>query len=60
LIIERDQLRDVHWTGSTRERKVEKSPLLKAVAMERLLKTAKKGLTCVVVIYELWRLAVAL
>jgi hypothetical protein len=40
----------------------EESPLLEAVAWERLLKTqqAGKGLAGNVVICELWRLAVAL
>jgi hypothetical protein len=35
----------------------EESPLLEAVARERLMKTqqAGKGLTCAMVIYELWR-----
>jgi hypothetical protein len=40
----------------------EKSPLLEAVARERLVKTQKavKGLAGAVVICELWRLAVEL
>jgi hypothetical protein len=40
----------------------EESPLLEAVAKERLVKTHQtgKGLVGVVVICELWRLAVAL
>jgi hypothetical protein len=43
-------------------REAEKSPLLAAVAREWLVKThtAGKGLAGVVVICELWRLAVAL
>jgi hypothetical protein len=40
----------------------EEFPLLEAVARERLLKTIRleKGLAAAEVIYELWRLAVAL
>jgi hypothetical protein len=40
----------------------EESPLLEAVTRERLVKTQQAGesLACVVVICELWRLAVAL
>jgi hypothetical protein len=43
-------------------REAEESPLLEAVARERLVKTeqAGKGLAGAVVICELWRLAVAL
>jgi hypothetical protein len=43
-------------------REAEESPLLDAVASERLVKTQKagKGLEAAVVIYELWRLAVVL
>jgi hypothetical protein len=45
-----------HW------RAAEGSPLLGAVVREQLVKTqqAAKGLACVVVICELWRLAMAL
>jgi hypothetical protein len=40
----------------------EESPLLEAYARERLVKTqqAEKRLACAVVIFELWRLPVAL
>jgi hypothetical protein len=40
----------------------EESPLLEAVARERLVKTkpAEKGLAAAIVICELWRLAVVL
>jgi hypothetical protein len=43
-------------------REAEKSPLIEAVARERLVKTQQdeKGLADAVVIYELWRLAVVL
>jgi hypothetical protein len=43
-------------------REAEESPLLEAVARERLVTTqqAGKGLTGAVVISELWRIAVAL
>jgi hypothetical protein len=43
-------------------REAEESPLLEAIARERLVKTqqAGKGLADAVVICELWRLAVAL
>jgi hypothetical protein len=43
-------------------REAEESPLLEAVAKERLVKTqqAVKGLVGAVVICELWRLAVTL
>jgi hypothetical protein len=43
-------------------REAEESPLLEAVLWEQLVKTKQtgKGLAGAVVIYELWRLAVAL
>jgi hypothetical protein len=43
-------------------RGAEESPLLEAVARERLVKTQQAGkcLVCAVVIDELWRLAMAL
>jgi hypothetical protein len=43
-------------------REAEECPLLEPVAMERLVKTqqAAKGLADVVVICELWKIAVAL
>jgi hypothetical protein len=43
-------------------REAEECPLLEAAARERLVKTqqAGQGLAGAVVIYELWRLAVAL
>jgi hypothetical protein len=53
-------------TGGCEDRtstcKAEESPLLEAVARERLMKTQQtgKGLTGAVVICELWRLAVTL
>jgi hypothetical protein len=45
-----------------RECEAEESPLLEVIVKERLVKTGKtgKGLAGAVVIYELWRLAVAL
>jgi hypothetical protein len=43
-------------------REAEESPLLEAVARERMvnIQQAAKGLACAVVIFELWRLAIAL
>jgi hypothetical protein len=43
-------------------REIKESPLVEAVARERLVKTqqAGKGLAGAVVVYELWRLAVVL
>jgi hypothetical protein len=48
---------DRNWTRETEE-----SPLLEAIARERLVKTqqAGKDLACAMVICELWRWAVAL
>jgi hypothetical protein len=46
----------------SREREAEESPLLEAVARERLLKTLQAGehLVSAAVICKVWRLAVAL
>jgi hypothetical protein len=58
----RVELRDISRTVMTWARKAEETPLLEAVDRERILKTQKagKGLEGVVLICELWRLAVAL
>jgi hypothetical protein len=58
LIIERVQLRDIHWKGRISAREVEESLLLEAVSRERLLKTLQAGDD--LVICKVWRLAVAL
>jgi hypothetical protein len=52
VITRADQLRTEFCKGGWEEREAEESPLLEAVAMERLVKTqqAGKGLACVAMI----------
>jgi hypothetical protein len=56
------ELRDIRMTGKTWGREAKESPLLEAVARERLVKTqqAGQGLAGAVVICELLRLTAAL
>jgi hypothetical protein len=60
--IERVQLWDIRRTGRTWVRGAEESPLLEAVARERLLNIlqAGKDLVFAAVICKVWRSAVAL